>query len=1193
MRECRACGATNDDEARFCSRCGTVLGDEAAVVCRACGAQLSPGAGFCSSCGAPVERPRDEERKLVTVLFADVTGSTALGEQLDPEDLRDVMSTFADAMRGEIEAEGGTVEKFIGDAVMAGFGVPTAHEDDAVRALRAALRMRRRLDRLNVELERRHGIRLAMRTGVNTGEVFAAKDASPEVGMITGDAVNIAARLEQAATPGQILVAERTARATRGFRFEDVGPLEVKGKSVPIATVALSGEEPSASPGQQMRGVPGLRAPMVGRDRELELLRSIYARLAVEGRAQLVTVYGDPGIGKSRLAEEFLDWASAQSPPATVAKGRCLPYGESVTYWPLAEILKAETAVLDSDAPEVALAKIGRLADDVLASTPDPRRTAAALAFTFGLEDPELRFGELAPRQVRLETHEAWRAFFTGLGARGPTIATIEDIHWADEPLLDVLEELADRVGGPVLFLCPARPELAQSRPAWGGGKRNFSSIFLDPLSQDDAVRLVDFLLEIDELPRSVRDAMLERSEGNPFFLEEIIRHLIDEARIVREADRWRAAADIGEIVIPDTVQGVLAARIDLLPASQKRALRSASVVGRVFWSGPVARLLDGDAERVDELLSGLEDRELVLSRVGSTVAGEREFIFKHVLTRDVAYGTLPRRERASAHAEVARWIEAASGERRREFGELLAHHYGEAYEGVLSDPDASPDEVESLRGRTLEALLAASSDARSKMLLQKADTFGQEALTLASQPGERSLALEALGLCALWAYRGDEAWAFLTSAVDERLAAGSMTETLAMLCARAVEPPTRWPASMAQRTTEEAVAHYVEIGFEHSTADDEARVRLLIARSLWPFAFRRDGFTDEEAGEAREIGEEAVELALTLGRPDLASAALDGVMGIEFIRGYHGRNWAATVRRVEIVESMADPWEVGDALQTAADTALWIGRYRDALRWADEGFARSRTGPDVWRACLAWRGVARFELGHWPEALEDFGHLERSRASTSFASAGYFQFVARSCAAFLHELRGERAAADRHRALALDEAPGTGTVRKVPWLARVAARRGSEDEALGALATEGVARHMAGAAILEAKCDVVGELELWDLAEDAVADARAFAELALVEALPLHADRLEGRAAHAGGNSALAVETLTRARSGFAALGARWEEALASLWLAEAFLAAGARSEARVAAEAARDVFEALRSVRELDQACALLSRI
>jgi class 3 adenylate cyclase len=1168
MTACPACADENADDARFCSNCGRPL--------------------------APDESAGAAERRLVTVLFADITGSTPLGEELDPEDLQDVLGAYAEAMRQEIEAEGGTVEKFIGDAVMAVFGVPVAHEDDPSRALRAALRMRRRLEELNSDLERRHGVRLAMRTGINTGDVVASREPRAEVGLVTGDAVNAAARLEQTADAGQILVSERTARSARGFQFNDLGPLAVRGKSRPVATVELLDEGLDELPGDRERGVPGLRAPMVGRDRELELLRSTYGRLASSGRAQLVTIYGDPGIGKSRLTRELLEWADGHGDGVTVLKGRCLPYGEAITYWPLAEILKSYTGVLDSDPPETALAKIAALAADVLAGVPDPPRSAGVLAFTFGLEDPRFGLATLPPRQVQLETHEAWRAFFTGLTVDRPAIVVIEDIHWADDPLLDLLEELADRVAGPLLFLCPARPDLAQHRTGWGGGKRNFSSIFLEPLSLDDATTLVEVLLAVEELPDETREAMLARADGNPLFLEEIIRQLIDEGRIVRDGPRWRATDSIDEIEIPDTVQAVLAARIDLLPAVERSALLSASVVGRVFWSGSVAQLLDDGNEVAADALGRLEDRELVLSQLGSRIAGEREFLFKHVLTRDVAYGTLARRDRARAHADVAAWIESAAGERQPEFADLLAHHLGLAYDGALADPGVSADRRDELRRRSLHAALAASAEARNRMLLAKANAFAETALDVATDAHERSLALEALGLCALWHYRGDDAWRHLSQAVDERLVAGRDSgEDLAMLCARAVESPTRWPASMAEQPDEAAVARYVEIGLEHAATDGEARVRLLLARGMWVFAFRRIGFTDEDSESARRASEEAFALAEALGRDDLASAALDGVTSVDFIVGLHGRTLPDVERRLAIAERLTDPWEIGDAFQTAADIALAIGRYDDARRWASAGYERARGGPDVWRAGLAWRAIARFKLGDWDGAIEDFERMEAARATTRFGTVGYFTLTMWTCIALLYELRGERAAADRLVASIATELPGTATIRRIPWLARLAAHRGS-DEALVRIEESAsiVGRNMAKGAILEAQCDVIAELERWDLVAETVAEAREFAEQALLDALPLHADRLDGRAALARGDATAATDLLTRAGDGFMEIGALWEAALARVWLGEAELAADAPG-ARASAQAALEVFDELGSVQELEHARSLLSRI
>ena len=346
----------------------------------------------------------------MTVLFADVTGSTALGEQLDPERLRDVMDTYFVAMREEIEAEGGTVEKFIGDAVMAAFGVPVAHEDDPARALRAALRMRRRLEDVNRDLQSRFGVTLQVRTGVNTGEVLATIDPKPGEAMVTGDAVNAAARLEQVAEPGQIVASERTVRAARSFRSTPLGEIELKGKAERVNATLIIGE----SDGDE-RGVPGLHAPMVGRERELTLLRSVYERVAAERRPNLVTVYGEAGVGKSRLTHEFLDWARRQTQAPTIVRGRCLPYGDGVTYWPLAEILKGHADVFDTDPPGLVLEKIRTVGRTLLTTdvTPDPDRAAAALAFTVGVEDPSFPFADLEPREVRAESHAAWRSFFS------------------------------------------------------------------------------------------------------------------------------------------------------------------------------------------------------------------------------------------------------------------------------------------------------------------------------------------------------------------------------------------------------------------------------------------------------------------------------------------------------------------------------------------------------------------------------------------------------------------------------------------------------------------------------------------------------------------------------------------------------------------------------------------------------------
>jgi class 3 adenylate cyclase/tetratricopeptide (TPR) repeat protein len=1191
---CSSCGWDNLPGARFCARCGASLGD----ACPRCGADLPEAARFCPSCGldlAPAAAG-GEERKLVTVLFADVSGSTELGERLDAERLREVMDSFFSAMRGEIEAEGGTVEKFIGDAVMAAFGVPTAHEDDPARALRAAIKMNDRLFSLNEELTRAHGVRLAMRTGVNTGEVLAVTAPRPGEAMVTGDAVNVAARLEQSAEPGQILVGERTARAARGFHFRDAGPLELKGKVDPVPAYVLIEEERAGS----ARGIPGLRAPLVGRQSELDLLSSLFERVASEGRPHLVTIYGDPGVGKSRLTAEFLGAVEVGDTTATVVRGRCLPYGEGVTYWPLGEILKGLAGALDTDPPDVMVEKVAGVGRSLLTSdvSADPDRAVAALAYTVGVSVPGFSFSELAPRQVRLEIHRAWRSFFSALARTAPVVVVLEDIHWADPAMLDLLEDTTERVEGPVLFLCPARPELTDRRPDWGGGKRNYSGIFLDPLSAEDAERLVTLLLAVEDLPDDLRRRILGHAEGNPFFLEEIIRQLIDKGVVVRAGDRWRATSGVQEVAIPDTIQGVLAARIDLLEPEEKRALQAASVVGRVFWTGAVGAVVNGHSPNgdMDDLLERVERRELVLSRLSSSVAGEREYIFKHVLTRDVAYEGLPRRDRADAHARVARWIEGTVGDRRMEFVELLAHHFREAHRGVAEGPRVTDPEaagVEVLRSKAFEYLLMASQDARRRQVLAKSQRLGEEALGLAAQPLERARAYEALGQAYVNDYQGDLAWKNFTAAIDTRVEALPQdSEAIARLSAWAVEVPTRWPGSMTDIPSEEEVTTYVELGSRHvGTEDSPTLVRLLTNRSFWPFAFERDRpLSDQEYDDAIDAGDRAVAMAMRLNRPALASAALDGVGGAYMARGLESKSLEITNRRLALLPSLEDPWELGDTHAMAAWTRFHVGRYREAFTIADEGVKNTPPdAPGMLLHCIAWRALARCRLGDWEGFFAD---LVRSQEFMGDRSAEPPYFAARpfAAAALVHDVQGNRAAADRFLELIrrIDDRQGEAKATdRDPWIAWTLARRGQFDEVRARLWRPLLETWKAALPmIMEARCDVLGDMEAWDEVPAFLEEARSYTTVAGVEALPAFADRLEGRWALARQEWPAAGDLLSSAASRFASLEARWEEARTRLLLAEALLAAGRGDAARIELDSAHPVFDRLISVRELAQA-------
>ena len=1161
--------------------------------CPSCGTETADEARFCSSCGAALAEPaRAEERKLVTVLFADVTGYTGLGEKLDAERLKEIMDAYFVAMREAIEAEGGTVEKFIGDAVMAVFGAPVAHEDDPARALRAALGMRKRLEVLNESLRRSHDVTIEMRIGVNSGEVMAIADPSRGMGMVTGDAVSVAARLEQNAEPGEVLVAERVARATRGFTFAEVGPLALKGKGHTVRALRLTGEQRLATE----RGIPGLRAPLVGRDSEMELLTSVFKRVAEEKRPHLATVYGDAGVGKSRLTSEFLQGMESGLESPLIVAGRCLPYGEGVTYWPLAEILKGLAGVLDTDPPDLVIEKIRKLGRELL--TPEvaaePARATAALAYTVGVDDPTVSFRDLSPRQVRLETHSAWRSLFSGLALDRPVVALIEDIHWADSALLDLLEELADRLQGPVLLICPSRPELTQRRPAWGGGRRNFSSIFLDPLSLDEASRLIEFLLSVEDLPPDVNERILERAEGNPFFLEEIVRHLIDEGMIVHEEGRWRGTAECGEVVIPDTVQSVLAARIDLLSPQEKRVVQSAAVVGRIFWTGPLSRLVGDEAGDIDEVLDALESRELIRARLSSSIGGDREYIFKHVLTRDVSYESLPKRDRAAAHATVAEWLEETAGERRREFAELLAYHFAEAVRGAarLDAVDAEP-----LRAKSVRYLLLASDVAKDRYVIDRSQRYAEEALALAADGIERAEALELLGLAYQYNYRGQDAWRTLCQAVDEMLAAAPDDHRrIAEFCAWALETPLRYPGSMTRVTPEHEVRKYLDIGIEAASHLGEISpelVRILTIKSFWPYAFATEN--DEAYSIAKSDGLRAADMARRLGLVRLESAALDGAASGPMMQGLYRESAAIHRRRLQLVPELGDPWEIGDIHAMVAWVDFLMGRFRDAAQANDERIAVTTSdAPGVAVHVLSWTVLARFRLGEWDEALADLRRLEDllgDRRSTP----PYFASRAFAAAALIHEVQGNSASADaiistlRGLETELDE---KDLIAWSPWLSPLFIRRGDIDRALAMAEASVMVKRWSGlqSVYYESICETLPAAGRWEGIPERARAFRAYADRGGFEALPPAVDVMEGRHAVHRGNPEEAVKLFRSAIEGFTSVGAAWDVARVELALGETLLALGRSEEAGAHLRGALDTFERLGAVREREQARKLL---
>jgi class 3 adenylate cyclase/tetratricopeptide (TPR) repeat protein len=641
VKTCPSCGEENSDRARFCQVCGSAL------------AEASPA-------------PR-EERKVVTVLFCDLVGFTASSDRADPEDVRARIRPYHTRLRTEIERFGGTVEKFIGDAVMAVFGAPVAHEDDAERAVRAALRITQSIAELN---EERPELSLSVRIGINTGEAVVALGARPEQGegIVTGDVVNTAARLQTIAPVDGVVVGEVTYRATKDLvEYQALDSVTVKGKAQPILVWR-------AVQARSRFGVDveqGTRTPFVGRDNELTLLTQSFARAVAEPSVQLVTVTGEPGVGKTRLLWELRRFLDDRPDLVYWRQGRCLPYGEGVTYWALGEMVKAQAGILESDPPEVALDKLHTALSAVTEDDAEGDWLRGRLAPLVGIGGPD------AQRDSREEAFTAWLRFVELIAARVPLVLVFEDLHWADGPLVEFVEHLVEWSSGvPLFVVCSARPELYERHPRWGGGKRNSTTISLSPLSEPDTARLLSALLEQAVLPAEVQAELLERAGGNPLYAEEFVRMLVDRGILERHGAALRISAAGGAVPMPESIQALIGARLDTLSPEGKALLQNASVVGKVFWSGAVAEMGGIDERTIRQALHDLARKELVRTMRTSSIEDQAEFSFWHALVRDVAYGQIPRIERAAKHLAVAEWIETTVGDRVSDHAEFLAYHY-------------------------------------------------------------------------------------------------------------------------------------------------------------------------------------------------------------------------------------------------------------------------------------------------------------------------------------------------------------------------------------------------------------------------------------------------------------------------------------------------------------------------------------
>lgn len=637
-----------------------------------------------------------EERKLVTVLFADIVGSTALGSAHDPEVVRESLARTFEAVRAVLEQHGGTVEKFIGDAVMAVFGVPSAHDDDADRAVRAAFALRDRIADLA-----REGLPFEVRIGINTGEAVAGTGGGGQF-LVTGPVVNLGARLEQAAATGEILVGPLTRRITsRDVRYEPPRAIEAKGAGLVEASAAR--ELASALP-ELHRGVEGLRAPLIGRDHELRLLREAFDRASGERTPSLVTLYGAAGAGKTRLVSEFADAIGR----ANVRIGRCLPYGEGITFYPLQQILRSDVGIDLSMPREQALATLRAAADRAVVAD-EATAVRQRLEVVLGLADAPDALADIPAEDLMEELRWGVRRYLERR-ASAPLVLVFEDVHWAEPALLELVEHLAEWARAPLLIVCLARPDFREVRPTFGAAAANAASITLAPLGSDDTRLLIHELLAIDALSEDVRAEVVTRAEGNPLYVEEFLRTLIETGRVARRDGRWVAVGEIRRLEIPPTLQGLITARLDRVAPDVKQLLHAASIVGRLFSTSALGAIA-GSPPR-PELLREAARRDLIVEADERAPGEGRVHRFKHALFREVAYATIPKAERLRMHDRYGRWLEAALGERVEEFREIVGYHAEQAYRyaSELGRPDAAE-----LGPRALGLLVAAADRARER----------------------------------------------------------------------------------------------------------------------------------------------------------------------------------------------------------------------------------------------------------------------------------------------------------------------------------------------------------------------------------------------------------------------------------------------------------------------------------------------
>ena len=1028
---CPNCGTENSAGRRFCGACAAPL----ELACPACGAANEPGMRFCGACAHPLveataaastgsaEAAPTAERRLVSVLFADLVGFTTLSESRDPEDVREILSRYFDNCRRLITLYGGTVEKFIGDAVMAVWGAPAATEDDAERAVRAALDLVAAVSALGDEL----GAPLQARAGVLTGEAAVTIGAEGE-GMVAGDLVNTASRIQSAAEPGSVYVGESTRRASeRSVAYESAGEHVLKGKAeaMPLwrALRVVSGV------GGQLRS-EGLEAPFVGRDRELRRIKELFHACADERRAHLVSVTGIAGIGKSRLGWEFYKYFDGIVDQIWWHRGRCLAYGEGVAYWALADMVRMRCRISEDEPVEAAVSKLHETLREQLLDDDERRFVEPRLAQLLGLAD-----GESSDRQ---DLFAAWRLFFERLADSNPVVLLFEDLQWADASLLDFIEYLLEWARNhPVFVITLSRPELHERRPDWGAGQRNFTSIYLEPLSESSMTELLAGL--VPGLPDGLLAQILARAEGVPLYAVETVRMLLDRGALERSGDLYLPTGELESLEVPETLQALIAARLDGLSDTDRRLLQVAAVLGKTFTRASLASLSGLPEPELEPLLAALVRKEVLSLHADARAPEHGQYGFLQDLVRRVAYDTLAKQQRKQLHLAAADFLASSGAE--EELAEVIAAHLLAAFE---ASPDA--DDAEDLQARATGALLLAGERAASLGAAAEAKRYFEQAARLAAEDDNRARLIARAGEMAYSASQPHEAKALLEEARASFTKLGDLRATAQVLSLLAtidfedghppravarLEPmiaelePGEPDAVLAEITGQlgrflifagepERAAPYLERALTLAELLDlpETFVQALNSKSV--LAIHRGRLR-----ESRILIEGALEIALAY---ELHAAALRAYNNLSVLL-WSGDNWMANITTIERALELAR--RIGHRNWEANFVAASIGTLDMLGRW-DEALARAGEADELATNEFA-RGLrlqvvrilaARGELVRAREMMTRDSSISRSE-NADFAG-GYAiceSYVLRAEG----DLEGAQAATDRALAVGLD----------------------------------------------------------------------------------------------------------------------------------------------------------------------------